>query len=335
VAWMGAESGMYAVYYSPFAGGGWLAWPLAAIWHVCLLKVQKKWFADTWLAKFHMAGFWLFIWLAAHQSEWLLASVGGELASAGVLGADASTWPLLGWVLVPALSLLALQTQWVLQRWPLQEYRHAYLHAAAWPVALYLLVWAWISNFTSAGNAALFPYVPLFNPLELAHALVLGAVFVWWRALEPGTLGALPAPMGKSVAALTALVLLTGVVLRSCHHFADVHWTADALFASRLTQAALSITWALCGVLSMVVGHSKGLRAVWLAGAALLGVVVLKLFFVELADQGGLFRIVSFLSVGVLLLLVGYFAPVPPSMGGPAAKEAEAQDPAAQNPLPN
>jgi uncharacterized membrane protein len=38
-----------------------------------------------------------------------------------------------------------------------------------------------------------------------------------------------------------------------------------------------------------------------------------KLFFVELADQGGLFRIVSFLSVGVLLLLVGYFAPVPPA----------------------
>ena len=34
---------------------------------------------------------------------------------------------------------------------------------------------------------------------------------------------------------------------------------------------------------------------------------------IELADQGGLFRIVSFLSVGVLLLAVGYFAPVPPA----------------------
>jgi uncharacterized membrane protein len=53
-------------------------------------------------------------------------------------------------------------------------------------------------------------------------------------------------------------------------------------------------------------------RVVWVTGAALLGVVVLKLFFVELANQGGLFRIVSFIAVGALLLLVGYFAPVPP-----------------------
>ena len=50
-----------------------------------------------------------------------------------------------------------------------------------------------------------------------------------------------------------------------------------------------------------------------MVGAVLLGVVVLKLFFVELADRGGLYRIVSFIVVGLLLLMVGYFAPVPPS----------------------
>ena len=110
------------------------------------------------------------------------------------------------------------------------------------------------------------------------------------------------------------------MVLRSCHHFADVPWTADSLYASRLAQAALSITWALCGVALMGVGHAKARRTLWVAGATLLGVVVLKLFFVELADQGGLFRIVSFLSVGVLLLVVGYFAPVPPAKAvAPAA----------------
>ena len=32
----------------------------------------------------------------------------------------------------------------------------------------------------------------------------------------------------------------------------------------------------------------------------------------ELADRGSLYRIVSFIVVGLLLLLVGYFAPVPP-----------------------
>lgn len=47
-------------------------------------------------------------------------------------------------------------------------------------------------------------------------------------------------------------------------------------------------------------------------GAALIAVVVAKLFFVELSNRGGLARIVSFIGVGVLLLVVGYFAPLPP-----------------------
>jgi uncharacterized membrane protein len=44
----------------------------------------------------------------------------------------------------------------------------------------------------------------------------------------------------------------------------------------------------------------------------LIAVVVAKLFFVELSNRGGLARIVSFIGVGVLLLVVGYFAPLPP-----------------------
>jgi uncharacterized membrane protein len=43
-----------------------------------------------------------------------------------------------------------------------------------------------------------------------------------------------------------------------------------------------------------------------------MAVVVAKLFLVELAARGSLTRIVSFIVVGLLLLLVGYFAPLPP-----------------------
>ena len=61
----------------------------------------------------------------------------------------------------------------------------------------------------------------------------------------------------------------------------------------------------------MLLGNRRASRGVWLAGAALLAVVVVKLFTVELADHGSLYRIVSFIGVGILLLIVGYFAPVP------------------------
>jgi len=42
------------------------------------------------------------------------------------------------------------------------------------------------------------------------------------------------------------------------------------------------------------------------------GVVVVKLFLVDLSNVGGVERIVSFIGVGLLMLLIGYVSPVPP-----------------------
>ena len=53
-------------------------------------------------------------------------------------------------------------------------------------------------------------------------------------------------------------------------------------------------------------------RTLWVAGAVLLGAVVVKLFLVDLANSGTVERIVSFIGVGALLLVIGYLAPVPP-----------------------
>lgn len=299
-------SGMHVTSYVPSAGLGWLAWPLALLWHGRLLALQEKWFEKPLLAKLHVAGCWFFLLVAARESQWLFSNLGANADD------DWSSWSLLGWVLVPAIALWAVQLPALLARWPLSSYRAAYTGIAAYPVAAYLLLWAWTSNFASPGNADPLPYVPLLNPLELAHWLTLAALFAWWSRVGPGAKGAWQT-QSRGVFGLTAFALLTGMVLRSCHHFAGVDWDVHSLFASRLTQAALSITWALCGVALMIAGHSKAKRVLWVAGATLLGIVVLKLFFIELADQGGLFRIVSFLSVGVLLLGVGYFAPVPPA----------------------
>ena len=66
---------------------------------------------------------------------------------------------------------------------------------------------------------------------------------------------------------------------------------------------------ALC---AMVVATRLRLRALWIVGAGLMGVVVLKLFLVDLSNVGGVERIVSFIGVGVLMLLIGYLSPVPP-----------------------
>ena len=78
------------------------------------------------------------------------------------------------------------------------------------------------------------------------------------------------------------------------------------------TNVAFPLTIVTIALALMIVGHLRVRRQWWLLGGLLIGVVVAKLFFVELGNRGGLERIVSFIGVGVLLLVVGYFAPLPP-----------------------
>ena len=93
--------------------------------------------------------------------------------------------------------------------------------------------------------------------------------------------------------------------------------TSTASRRRRRSRRALSIVWGIAGLAAMIVGARSRRRGVWLVGAALMSVVVAKLFLVDLGNTATLARVVSFLGVGVLLLVVGYFAPVPPRADAP------------------
>ena len=79
-----------------------------------------------------------------------------------------------------------------------------------------------------------------------------------------------------------------------------------------LVQAALSIFWSVLAMCIMTVAARLKLRAPWMTGAALMGVVVVELLLVDLSNVGGVELIVSFIGVGLLMLLIGYVSPVPP-----------------------
>ena len=66
-------------------------------------------------------------------------------------------------------------------------------------------------------------------------------------------------------------------------------------------------------VLAGAARGAPGLQVVHpLVGAALLALTVVKLFLFDLSHVTGIERIVSFIGIGVLLLLIGYFSPLPP-----------------------
>lgn len=72
-------------------------------------------------------------------------------------------------------------------------------------------------------------------------------------------------------------------------------------------QVFLSAFWSLVGLGAIVAGLVRDVRPLRLAGLALLGAAVLKVFAYDLAELDEIFRVLSFVALG-LLLLTGAFA---------------------------
>lgn len=307
VSWQGGN-------LHPLAGWGALAWPLALLMHALLLHRQENWLHDAWQELTHTVGAWLFVALAAIELRWQFAQ----------WGATDSAWPLLGWMIAPVAYLWLLVSPRVQRCWPLREHYNAYVVASAIPLLLYLFAWLWIVNFRSNGAASPLPYLPLLNPLEIAQLAVLLGAAMWWRSLRENVALRASWPLAVGVLGLSAFAVLTGMVVRTCHHWGHVPWNEAVLLASNLVQTSLSVVWSIVAIGLMLAGNRSLQRWIWGVGAALLAVVVVKLFLVELSATGSLERIVSFIVVGLLVLVVGYFAPLPPKRAADADVAEEA-----------
>lgn len=81
---------------------------------------------------------------------------------------------------------------------------------------------------------------------------------------------------------------------------------ADPEQARWMAQMALSIVWAICAVVGVSAGFMRRERAVRLAGLALFALTAGKLLLVDTASIEGLYRIISFMVVGLLMIGVSY-----------------------------
>jgi uncharacterized membrane protein len=311
----------------------WLCWPLALALHLALLRRAEPDAAHApgpaaqrWSSLQHSGTVWLVVLLLADA----LASWAGR---SGLWG---TAWASVAGVVAAMAVLLAL-TRWAGRAgqaearsrfaWPLNPHAPAYYWRAAAPLALGLWLGAFALAWTSSGRTAPLPYVPLLNPTDLAVLLAIGALLLWRRTV----LAATPRPAGAAVLAhpaawgalgLLGLVALSTLWLRVAHHYFGVPWDAGALYDSFVVQTGYAILWTLTALALMLAAHRRGLRPAWLAGAALLALVVAKLILVDLSNRGGGERIIAFIGVGVLMLVVGYFAPLPPKKPAPPQENA-------------
>jgi uncharacterized membrane protein len=225
-------------------------------------------------------------------------------------------WPAAAWAAIPGLFLVLLPRLVTRVAWPFARNRVAYLFGAGVGIVLYLGTWSLVTNATSRGDTAPLPYVPVLNPLDLAQAFVLLILFRYWRffraVLSTGYPRIDPRVPMPALASL-AFIWLNAVLLRTLHQWFAVPFGLEQLMASTLVQSSLSIFWAILALVTMLVATRKRYRLVWIVGAVLLAVVIAKLFLIDLSRTGSVERIVSFVGVGLLMLVVGYFSPLPPA----------------------
>jgi uncharacterized membrane protein len=71
-------------------------------------------------------------------------------------------------------------------------------------------------------------------------------------------------------------------------------------------QMLLSLAWGLYGAALIAVGMLRKYTPIRIIGMVILTVTSLKVFFYDLWELGGIYRVIGFISFGVLLVLVSY-----------------------------
>ena len=205
-------------------------------------------------------------------------------------------WNLILLMVVPLLQALFMRKGLTLLFSPSPVRRFARWLTLA---ALFLLS---LMTLSRLGNYAPLPFWPLVHPLTIVCIVAAEPLFRYVRRHR----------VLRLVWVMWLGAAVTVELNRWLFHYAGIPFDVDAWLESALTQTVWSIVWTLIGGALMItaarLNHS---RSRWMVGAIVLGLIVLKLFVLDLVQVDTLYRILSFLGVGGLLLGIGYFAPMP------------------------
>lgn len=250
-------------------------------------------------------------------------------------------------ILVPIALMLA--GLWWTQRHAMAQYNdkksHPQSKAATSPLAPYwfdwhqslldsaklfvpmTLGWAIFTNFTYDGIIWELPYFPLFNLYDVTLWLVVFyglGVYLLRQPYGSGSRNLLKAipknDMLLIVLALIGLWIGSSMLVRTLHAFIGTPlWTGSSYgvkggaWSSEQVQTGLTILWTLIALVATIIASRYGQRTLWFIGIGLLGVIVLKLVIVDLSQTEAIWRVISFLGAGSLILVIGYLAPLPPA----------------------
>lgn len=283
--------------FAPNVESGFYLWPLsfvAMFWTFWQFDKQLQ----SASAVMHAAGIVLLSFLLTWEVSWHL------LDHLDLFNA----WHM-AWVPIVVMAMIARILR--ADSWPFSQHEEAY-HDFALPLMICVpIAWSFLQLFSSGSSSPL-PWLPIANPLDVVQIIILMGAYFWGPRLLP-----------TIVQQLTSRQVFYGIVaygflwanvelLRGLHHWVGIPWELPTIISADISQTVMALFWALCGLLVTIFASKKQDRTLWFFGGVLLVAVVLKLFLVDLSAQDTIERIVSFTGVGLLLVAVGYFSPLPP-----------------------
>jgi uncharacterized membrane protein len=247
--------------------------------------------------------------------------VGGRLAGIDLMGA----------------ALLGIGACYGLLAVPVFRHRRD-LSTLLWATGLAIVLGAWpelvggtplVVAWTATGaGLSLLGYSLSEDRLQLGAAASILPALAWALVVEapPSDLFVAGPDPGHGVAALAAVALATGVLTRFRR---PVAWLAGTLAVEAVSLAilqlfqwagtgsvhlefqhghtAVSAFWGVLGLTALYLGLARSSRGLRLAGFAIFGVSLAKIFLYDLSALSSITRALSFLAVGAVLLLGGFF----------------------------
>ena len=229
-----------------------------------------------------------------------------------VLWGLSESWTSLAGIL-PALAFVSVSSAIAAKKetWP-RDRRMVMLFWLPLALVLSTSVWFLGTLFASGDPAPLPQYVPLLNPLELEQAFCIAAVAFWQICAQ--RVEGVPSLSRKALFTVMDVMVflwITAMLARATHFFMGI--PMSEVPHSGHFHLALLVLWGLYGIGHMAAGNKLLLRRAWVAGAILMLIDIGKLLLVDLAQTGTITRIISFFVAGLLLLFIGWAAPLPPA----------------------
>ncbi len=225
-----------------------------------------------------------------------------------------STWRFLIWGIIPSCVLYILSAHLKMFSWPLVRYATSYRVLGGIVLFLFVSCWFLFSN-TFSGNIHSLLYFPLLNPLDVTIAIALGSLAYWtYSTWQPLTtyLHELSLKLTLGLFCIFIFIWLNAMLLRTISYWTITSYSLIPLWQSVLVQACFSILWTLLALITTFIATRIKQRELWFYGVGLIGVVVVKLFLIDLSGADTLSRVITFIGVGILLLINGYISPLPP-----------------------